>query len=778
MFGALHAAKRAPLTLAVCAAVCATVCACTAWPGGSGDWPRQERGVDASGVAYVDEADCAGCHQDAYTAWTGSHHDLAMQPATAETVLGDFDDATFTHLGVTTRFFRRGDRFFVNTEGPDGEPADFELTYTFGVDPLQQYLAPFPGGRLQSLTIAWDTAQRRWFPLYPDERIAPDDPLHWTGRYQNWNLMCAACHSTDLRKRYDSESDRYETTWAEMDVGCQACHGPGAAHVELARTGATDAGTPQAWGLVAPFSPGAPAVEVDTCAPCHSRREPLTPVAAHGGPLLDDYLPALLGEGLYHPDGQIMDEVYVYGSFVQSRMHAAGVRCSNCHDPHRLDLRAAGNALCTQCHRDTPVERFPMLEPGRYDTPDHHRHDSGSAGARCVDCHMPARTYMGVDPRRDHSFRVPRPDLSVSLGAPNACTGCHTDRDDAWAADRVAGWAADRVAGWAAAPPAPHVADLIAAGRAGRPEAADGLAALVSDPAQPAIVRATGLDLLVRFGPRGLAAAQAALRDDDPLVRQTAVRGLEPLAPPARLAALEPLLADPVRGVRIEAARVLADVWSGAAETATPALATAAAEYLQALTAAADTPAAHLSLGVTRQRQQALDLAEREYRTALTLDPWFTPARFNLANLLNGRGRNPEAETVLRDGLQHAPDEGELHYSLGLLLAEDDRLQEAADSLGRAAALVPARARIRFNYGLALQQLGRLDEAETAFVEARNLDAGDPDILVALTRLLMDQQRWSAARDTATELVRLLPTAPGPQRLLNDIQLRARRDRR
>ena len=720
MFTALHAATRTPLTLAVCAAVCATVCACTAWPGGSGDWPRQERGVDASGVAYVDEADCAGCHQDAYAAWTGSHHDLAMQPATAETVLGDFDAATFTHLGVTTRFFRRGDRFFVNTEGPDGEPADFELTYTFGVDPLQQYLAPFPGGRLQSLTIAWDTAQRRWFPLYPDERIAPDDPLHWTGRYQNWNLMCAACHSTDLRKRYDSESDRYETTWAEMDVGCQACHGPGAAHVELARTGATDPGTPQAWGLVAPFSPGAPAVEVDTCAPCHSRREPLTPVAAHGGPLLDDYLPALLGEGLYHPDGQIMDEVYVYGSFVQSRMHAAGVRCSNCHDPHSLDLRAAGNALCTQCHRDNPVERFPMLEPGRYDTPDHHRHDSGSAGARCVNCHMPARTYMGVDPRRDHSFRVPRPDLSVSLGAPNACTGCHTDRDDAWAADRVAGWAA--------APPAPHIADLIAAGRAGRPEAAEGLAALVSDPAQPAIVRATGLDLLVRFGPRGLAAAQAALRDDDPLVRQTAVRGLEPLAPPARLAALEPLLADPVRGVRIEAARVLADVWSGAAETATPALATAVAEYLQALTAAADTPAAHLSLGVTRQRQQALDLAEREYRTALTLDPWFTPARFNLANLLNGRGRNPEAETVLRDGLEHAPDEGELHYSLGLLLAEDDRLQEAADSLGRAAALVPARARIRFNY-------------------------------------------------TATELVRLLPTAPGPQRLLNDIQLRARRSR-
>ena len=766
MFTALHAATRAPLTLAVCA----TVCACTAWPGGSGDWPRQERGIDASGVAYVDDAACADCHQDAYAAWTGSHHDLAMQPATAETVLGDFDDATFTHLGATTRFFRRDDRFFVNTEGPDGAPADFELTFTFGVDPLQQYLAPFPGGRLQSLSVAWDTVRNRWFHLYPDERIAADDPLHWTGRYQNWNLMCAACHSTDLRKRYDGDNDRYQTTWAEMDVGCQACHGPGAAHVERARSGAADSGVPDGWGLVAPFSAAAPETEVNACAPCHSRREPLTPVASHGGPLLDDYLPALLGEGLYHPDGQILDEVYVYGSFVQSRMHAAGVRCSNCHDPHRLELRAAGNALCTQCHRETPVERFPMLAPGRYDTPDHHRHEPGSAGAQCVNCHMPSRTYMVVDPRRDHSFRVPRPDLSVSLGTPNACTGCHSDRDDAWAADRVAAWAA--------APPPPHVGDLIAAGRAGRPAAADDLTTLAGDSAQPAIVRATGLDLLGGFGPRGLAAAQAALRDDDPLVRLTAVRGLEPLAAPARLAALEPLLTDPVRGVRIEAARVLADFWSGTAESANPALASAAAEYLQAQTAAADTPAAHLGLGVTRQRQQALELAEAEYRTAIALDPWFTPARFNLANLLNSRGRNAEAETVLREGLQYAPDEGELHYSLGLLLAEEDRLEEAVDSLGRAAALLPARARIRFNYGLALQQRGRLDAAETAFREARTLDAGDPDILVALTRLLMDQQRWNEARDSATDLVRLLPTAPGPQRLLNDIQLRARRDRR
>ena len=244
-----------------------------------------------------------------------------MQEATPETVLGDFNDTAFTHFGVTSRFFQRDGRFFVNTEGPDGAPADFELTYAFGVEPLQQYLAPFPGGRLQSLSIAWDTERNQWFHLYPDERIKPDDPLHWTGRYQNWNLMCADCHSTNLRKNYDVASDTYETTWAEIDVGCQACHGPGASHVELAGAAEEGSNPPEGWGLVSPLTPPSgddQNTEVETCAPCHSRREPLTPVAAHGGTLLDDYLPARLREGLYHPDGQILDEVYVYGSFVQS----------------------------------------------------------------------------------------------------------------------------------------------------------------------------------------------------------------------------------------------------------------------------------------------------------------------------------------------------------------------------------------------------------------------------------------------------------------------------
>ena len=762
---AARRARQALLPVALTAALAAS-CAPPA-----GDGPRQSRETDASGVAWVADADCAGCHRPELDAWTGSHHDLAMQVATPDTVLGDFDDSAFTHHEVTSRFFRRGDRFFVNTEGPDGAPADFELTHTLGVEPLQQYLAPFPGGRLQSLPIAWDTARNAWFHLYPDERIEPDDALHWTGRYQTWNLQCAACHSTDLRKGYDAASDTYETTWAEIDVGCQACHGPGERHVALARDGAAgDAPPPGGWGLVEPFRAGDPAPELEACAPCHSRREQLTPVAAHGGPLLDDFLPARLADGLYHPDGQILDEVYVYGSFVQSRMHAAGVRCTDCHDPHRLNLRADGNAVCTRCHRERPVDRFPTLAPGRYDTPAHHHHDPGSPGARCVACHMPERTYMAVDPRRDHGFRVPRPDLSVALGIPNACTGCHDDRDDAWAAAAVAGWTD--------ALPPPHFAPAFAAGRAGDAAAQPDLAAIAADPDQPAIVRATALDLLRPLGRTALDAARAALDDPHPLVRAAAAGGLEPLPLPTRRAALEPLLADPVRAVRVEAARALAELWSGdGAPVPGDRLAAAAAEYLDAQAAVADMAPARLGLGAVRERQGAKDQAEAEYRASLALDPRFTPARFNLANLLNAQGRNPEAETVLRQGIGYDPDEPELHYSLGLLLAEENRLDEAIESLARAA--VPtARARVHYNHGLALQLAGRLDEAEAALLEARRRDDRDPDVALALARLLMDRQRWSEAEELAAALVRLVPGAPGPQRLLNEIRLRERRSRR
>jgi len=650
---------------------------------------------------FVGAQACANCHAAAFDAWKGSHHALAMQPATAATVLGDFSDASLEHSGVTTSFFRNGDKFMVRTDGPDSALHDYPIAYTFGVYPLQQYLIAI--GRLQALGIAWDSRPKdqhgqRWFHLYPDQNLKPGDPLHWTGRDQTWNYQCADCHSTNLQKNYDLTSNTYATSWTDVDVSCEACHGPGSRHVAWARAhgeggGYSSGGDASRMGLtnwlkptdsghwemnpetgiarrtlptpgtpaLAGGRPGAPlpglgpgitgegrvgvSDELDTCAACHSRRKVIANNPAPGGPYLDAYLPALLEPGLYHADGQIDGEVYEYGSFLPSRMYHAGVTCSDCHDPHSAKLRANGNALCGQCHM-----------PAKFDVTEHHHHQPGSAGAQCVNCHMPTKIYMIVDARRDHSIRVPRPDLSVALGTPNAFTQCH--------AGSSAGWAAQTVAGWypRGRQTTPHYGTALHAGRIGAADAEQQLDRLILDHSQPAIVRASGLLGLAPYASSALEPViKAAIADAEPLVRLAAPRALPASAPPAILRAIAPLLSDPVRAVLIEAARALAgtDLLALTPEQQT-ALVKATAELVAAEMVDADRPETHLNLGLLELRRRELAGAEAEYRTALRLNPDFVPALVNLADLDRGRqgrrgGRPIEKGNGDRAGQRRCP---------------------------------------------------------------------------------------------------------------------------
>ncbi len=715
--------------------------------------------------AFVPDASCASCHREAFDAWRGSHHDQAMQPATPETVLGDFEDAKFVAHGVTTRFFRRDGAFLVDAEGPDGIHRDYRVRYTFGVDPLQQYLVEAPGGRLQALTVAWDVERRRWYSLYPHVRIAPDDALHWTGVYQNWNAMCAECHSTNLREGYDLSADAFSTTWSEPDVGCQACHGPGAAHVDWAERRAGDDPSPHEIGLVVDFARGDGRYQVEQCARCHARRERASTDDAHGRAFMDDFVPATLRADLYHADGQIDAEVYVWGSFVQSRMYAAGVRCTDCHDAHSLRLVADGNGLCTRCHQSQPDPRFPELAARAYDSPEHHFHQEGSDGARCVGCHMPGKVYMGIDHRRDHGFRVPRPDVSARVGAPDVCTGCHADRDLAWAE-------AELRARFGEPAPTPHRAEAIAAGRRREPGAGPALAAIAEDRTQPAIVRATALELLGGYGAVGGKALAQGLSDEDPLVRLGALHGLEPLPPRVRLAGAAGRVDDPVRAVRIEAARLLAPFPAGSVSPELgAALERAERERLEALTARAALPAGRLGLALEAETQGDIVTAEQHYRNALALDPRFAPARFNLATLLNRANRNDDAERLLRDGLALTPDEGEMHYSLGLLLAEEERYAESAQALARAAELLPERYRVQLNLGLALARAGRSTASGTALRRALALAPSDPRVLQALAHHHMDRREWEAASEYAGRWLRVARDPARPRALLRQLEV-------
>ncbi|MEO8122980.1 MAG: tetratricopeptide repeat protein [Burkholderiales bacterium] len=738
--------------------------------------------ASAISPAYVDNALCVGCHQSAAGQWKQSHHFMAMAAPTPETVRGDFNNTSFKHQGVTTRFFRRDGKYFVNTDGPDGKMTDFEVKYTFGVDPLQQFLIATTGGRLQPLTIAWDTRKKRWFHLYPHELASPGDVMHWTGRYQTANTMCIACHTTGYEKHYDAATDSFDTHWKEPNVSCQACHGPGSAHVAWSKgrqpgeggyaLAATSGVAPHAaaasaprFGLTMDFAATGNEAQVEVCAACHSRRSELTGTQTAGTPLLDEFMPARLDPGLYYADGQQHAEVYVYGSFRQSKMYAQGVRCTDCHDAHTLKLKAEGSGVCLQCHRETPNPRFPSAA-GNFDSPAHHYHKAGSAGAQCVACHMPSTNYMQVHARPDHSLRISRPDLDAVTGAPDACTACHKGKPPAWAAKAIDAWYGPKRR--------PHYGTTLAAARAGEPGADAALAILAGDATQPAIVRATALAAL-RAYPRGDDEVRLkATHDADAEVRAAAADSLEGADPTLRVRALAPLLSDPVRGVRTSAARSLVGVDRALFDAAQlRALDAALAEYIAAQKVALDMPGARLNLAVIYQQTGEPALAEANYLAALKIDPDFTPARANLAQFYSARGQPAAAEQVLAVGVKRLPAQGELQYSLGLVLAEQGKLPEAAVALERAAKLLPDRFRVHYNLALALQQTGKPREAERAFIEARRLNPQDPAAPYALAVLYAQQQRFGDALAAAEQAQHLAPGNPQMAQIVQQLQSRA-----
>jgi tetratricopeptide (TPR) repeat protein len=648
--------------------------------------------------AYVGSAACVSCHAEEGAAWSRSHHALSMQPASTGTMLGDLASLD---AGV--------------------QPA-----YTFGVAPVQQYLVDSGGGRLQPFGTAWDSRPaaeggQRWFELSGPE---------WTSRSHNWNGVCADCHSTRVKKGYSLATDTYATTWSELNVGCEACHGPGSQHVAGGGHGGLTVtlGPRGTWAqrrrgeaTLHRTNRTREDVELDTCAPCHARRHALTADPQPGERFLDAYAPALLDEGVYFADGQLLDEDFEYGSFLQSKMHRAGVTCSSCHEPHGLALRSATpNGVCAQCHRSE-----------RFDTASHHHHADGSAGAQCVSCHMPSRTYLQVDARRDHSLRVPRPDRTVAFGVPNACTQCHADQPAEWAADAVAHWYGPHRRR------EPGFVEALARAQSGKGGAEPALARLVLDRRQPGIARATAASLL----PANNAALRGAVRDDDPLVRRAAVLALAKLDAEARARVLGPRLSDAVRAVRIEAARALADVAPGLLnERQRAARDSATTELIASEQLFADRPESHRNLALLYERQGRAGDARAELETALRLDPSDVPALVNLAELHRATGRDDLARPLLEQAVAHAGDAAAPRFALGLLAFRQHRTGEALALLARAAELEPHDG----TTSAAPHDLGDLDRSIEVLRETRRLRPDDRDVITAL-----------AAFEHARELARL-----------------------
>ncbi len=604
---------------------------------------------------FVGSQQCSMCHSEQYLDWQGSHHQQAMQVANDRTVLGNFDDASVDYFGNTTRMYRDGDRYVMRTANALGEPEDFRVSYTFGVEPLQQYLTDFPDGRKQVLPFAWDTRPaeeggQRWYHLFPDEEIGHDDVLYWTGRLFNWNYMCAECHSTDLQVGYDMASNTFDSTWSEISVGCEACHGPGSTHIEQAVKGfdedhgllvdLDDRGA-AAWvinpetGIAQRSEPAVFQQQPESCGRCHSRRGFLADDYEYGRPLLDTHRVALLDEGLYHADGRILDEVFVYGSFVQSKMYLAGVTCSDCHNPHSGELLTGPNPndVCAQCHL-----------PTKFATADHApSHD-------CVSCHMQDEVYMGVDARRDHSFRLP---------------DTATDPDHYGAAIALA-----------------------------RSTGAD--AAATQDAAFPPIARATLVSLLEPpFDNGAIEALQQAVADPDPLVRMAALRAIHAAPPELRPAIGMGLLSDEIRAVRLQAAQTFVDFRDLLPADASRAYVGAAEEYRQSLLANASMPESLTVLSEFEFRMGDNGQAVDYLAQAIRLDPDFALARHSYGLALVREQRYDDALAELRRAYELEPGNPRYAYVYAVALNSLGLVDEAVAVLEQARRDFPDDAEIR-----------------------------------------------------------------------------------
>ena len=665
----------------------------------------------STAAGWVDEAHCQSCHAEQYTDWLGSHHQLAMQPATDSTVLGDFDQQSLTTDTETTRFFRRDGGFWINTPNAQGKPADYQVAYTFGVEPLQQYFLQFDDGRLQSHGAAWDVPEQRWFHLYDGEGVDHQHRLHWSGAQHNADYMCIECHTTGFQRAYDPATDTYASGWQALGVGCQSCHGPAAGHVQWAESAAGGDQADATRGFPHNQVAAVSGTQPETCARCHSRRMPLDNGYTQGNHLLDDYLPVLLSADLYEVDGKIQDEVFEYGSFQQSRMHAAGVVCSDCHNPHNAQLRAPANAVCTQCHNPSGQATRPGIDASRlqaknYDDPSHHQHAEGSSGSQCTSCHMPGKLYMVNDLRHDHSFTSPLPMQATQLGHSDACLGCHQQEEDQvvklfqqWYPD-----AQPRDGGYAR--------DLHAA-RQGLPGAAAALNRQLARSDLADIRWATLLSELPNYPSAGAQKTVGeALTSPSAQVRHTAAGLLGALfAPQQQLQLLSPLLEDPVRAVRLEAAWQLLQL-AADANAQPQMLRELIGEYEQSQNSMQERAETQLNLAGVYQLTGREARVEPALDKALQQDPTFHPARIMLAQLREQAGNDPEgALSLLRESIEQYPLEPSLQHALGLTLVRQRQYAEALNALHKAHELAPEQSEYAYVLAVALHGVGEQQAA-------------------------------------------------------------------
>ncbi|HKJ31014.1 MAG TPA: tetratricopeptide repeat protein, partial [Balneolales bacterium] len=723
----------------------------------SGKKRKQSSNYKNQTNAFVGAEACKSCHESEYKKWKKSDHYHAMAVADSESVRGNFNNTHFKQNGVKYHFYKKRGNYYVNTIGADGNYHSYQIQYTFGWTPLQQYLIKFPGGKYQALTVAWDVNKKNWFFLYPKMKITPHDWLHWTKGAMTWNTMCADCHSTNLHQNLDVKTESFHTTWSEINVSCESCHGPGKQHVDYMHSLHGKKPDLNLMRSQLRMTKGTSAHKlVSECARCHSLREKFTNAFQHNEKFLDQYDPQLPHPADYYPDGQIKHEDYVYASFLQSKMYHYGVACTNCHNPHTYKLIATGNKLCLNCHAD------------KYNTVTHTHHKPNTSASKCINCHMAGRNYMQIDFRRDHSFRIPRPDLTEKYNTPNACNNCHTNKSAKWAENNIMKWYGQKS-------PIDHFYNftgvLAKADKEG-PKAEDELIALAQNKSQPAIARATALWYLGQFlNNKSYPVIKKLLTAKNSLVRSNAVRALSGLPDQMKEEDLPALLSDTVRIVRIATANQLTGInTSNFTDEEQKAFKKAKKELQKNLNVNAYMPLGQLNLAEYYQKKKEYSKAITAYKSALIKDPHLNQARMSLSELYNQLNDNEKAINLLRVVIKQEPDFGPAYYSLALVTAQTGKEKDAIPYFRKAVSLMKNNARVYYNWAIVLQQLKRYKSSEDKYLHALKENPGNTDYQYGITTLYMQQKKYKKALLHAHKLVKLQPGNQRYRYILNTIK--------
>ena len=700
---------------------------------------------------------------------------MSMKHADSKSVLGDFNNATLATKVKSTinnnTFFRKNQQFWVNIQGEDGQFNDYQIKYTFGYQPLQQYMVEFDDGRVQLIPFAWDSRAKekggqRWFNLYPD-MTKKHQEFFWTNTGQNWNYMCADCHSTNVDKNFDVKTNTYNTTFSEINVACEGCHGAASEHVIWANQPAEVKNDPialhdkgfsrdlsksvQTWQVSDNKKTLTPqsidhSQQVLVCAQCHSRRTQISNKShIDGNAFGERYLLDLISSTNYHPDGQVYNENFIYGSFLQSKMYKNGVVCSDCHNPHTAELKLPIETLCLQCHQSD-----------NYASTQHHKHPEKSTGAQCVNCHMPETTYMDIDARRDHGFHIPTPNLAKKLGTPDTCLSCHEDKDSQWSASKVNAWYPNSTV----ETEKDFVAVFSAMNLTLNEQQLQGVASELSRISQTisyaGIIRASALTKMASVSNTNTIIAIArAVKNTDENIRLGAIEGAQSMASAEKWRIISPLLNDTVLSVRSGAAFALASLWQNLSAAQRAQLTPALGEYIASQQFNNDRSFSHSNRGIIAAYQGQYDQAINAFKQGIAIEAHFAQTYLNLSQVYYQQGENQKSVRVLQQGIKANPDDASLPYNLGLAYIRIKDKINASQALASAIQLAPQNSHYFYVYGLSLEQ-HKPSDAYKALYQAFKL-SNSPQHLYALCDMQV-RHKSGFAKQCLAQLAPLVPS--------------------